>query len=282
MKKINPVFFWTDWFFASLSEKEKAKIKKARLKKLSRGQIYLWDALNIYDDILDGLGGASGAEKLPLANNYFRRYLEIYYRLNLPASFYSLFNFLLADLEKSNREESKLKKLEIKDGVVDYKAKLPEFSDLKLLARKSLALSSSSLAVLYLAGNRKVLKKVPPLLDFFRYALAAKQLSDDAKDWPEDLENGALTYPISLILKTARKKKTKIDLKNKPEIAYLLFAQIAPRIGRDIKYLCFQARREAKKAGLKENSPLLSNIIGPLEKAVEEARKFQRLFRKAA
>lgn len=279
MKKINPVYFWTSWFLASLSKEEQAKIKPALLKKLNRGQIYLWDSLNIYDDILDG---SDGAKKLPLANNYFRHYLEIYYRLNLPSSFYSIFNFLLDDLGKSNQEESDQKKLKIENDLIVYPPKMPKFSDLKLLARKSLALSASPLAILYLIGSTGALKKSAGLINFFRYTLAAKQLSDDAKDWFEDLESGTITYPISLIIKLAQKKKIKINLKNKPEIAYLLFSKIAPRIGRDIKYLCLKARQEGKKIDLKENNSLLLNIISPLEKAVAEAQKFNELFLKAA
>ncbi len=77
-------YFWPEWFAAELDAGEKKKIKPKLILKLNRANLYLWRALNIYDDFLDGAGQAM---RLPLANRYYRRFLEIYYRLNLKTDF---------------------------------------------------------------------------------------------------------------------------------------------------------------------------------------------------
>jgi hypothetical protein len=279
MKKNNPSYLWPTWFLSSLNKEDQSKIKTSVLNKLIRGQNYLWDALNIYDDILDG---SKDAKKLPLANKYLRNYLEIYYRLKLPNDFYKHFNFLLSDLERANQEEFNQKKLEITDGLIKIPTKISEFPDLKYLSRKSLALSSGLIAILYLINNPKSLKKVPKLINFFRYTLAAKQLSDDSKDWIEDIQGGSMTYPINLILELAKKNKIELNFNKKPEVLYLLFAKIAPKISLEIKSLCLLARREAKNLNLASNNELITKIIEPLEKAVLKAEKFNKLLTKKA
>lgn len=274
MKKNNPAYFWPAWFLASYNKKEQIKIKASLLKKICAGQSYLWEALNIYDDILDG---SSDAKELPLANTYFRNFLEIYYRLGLSDSFYRIFNNILRDLDDANDKEFAQSKLEINDGLINYPKKLPKFDNLKDLSKKSLALGIGPLAILYLINKPKSSFKVSGLINFFSCALAAKQLSDDVKDWLEDLKNGAITYPNSLILNKAKENHIVLNLKKKPEILYLLFSQVAPRIGQDINALCFLARREAKKIKLAQNNPLLLDIIAPLEKAVLKAQNFEKL-----
>ena len=274
MKKTNKVSLWPSWFLDSIDKETKNNIKKNTLKKLAKGQLYLWDALNIYDDILDG---TSGSEKLTDANGNFRCYLEIYYRLGLPNEFYKLFNYLLKNLEDSNKKESEQKKLKIANGLVTNSLRIKLPTDLKYLSNKSLPLCSGALAIIYLAGDKRSINKVPDLINFFEYALAAKQLSDDAKDWLEDFQSKSITYPIQLILNKARQKKININLTEEPTAIYLLFSEIAPLISKEITLLCLKAKKAGKKLGLSKNSPLILNIIVPLEKSVEKAMKFHAL-----
>lgn len=274
MKKINPTYFWPRWYLSSLAKEEQAKINPKIINNLSKAQVYLWNALNIYDDILDE---SKDAKKLPVANKYMRRYLEIFYRLNLPKDFYYFLNSLLDNVEAANKSEYSQKRLVIDSGIIRRPKNTPKFKNLKDLSKKSLALCTGPLAILYLINNSNSLKKAAGLINFFRYTLAAKQLSDDAKDWLEDLKMGAITYPNSLILNKARKNSTILDLKNKPEILYLFFIQIASKISSDIMDLCVKARHEAKKINLAQNNPLLLSIILPLEMAVIKAQKFNKL-----
>ena len=277
MKKSNPSYLWPIWFLSSLNKEDRSKIKVPVINKLIKGQNYLWSALNIYDDILDR---STNVGKLPIANKYLRNYLEIYYRLRLSNDFYKNFNYLLDDLERANQEEFNQPKLETKDGLIKIPVKITRFPNLKYLSRKSLALSSGLTAILYLVNNSKSLKKVPKLIDFFRYALAAKQLSDDSKDWIEDVLAGSITYPVHLIIKLAKKNKIELNFKKNPETIYLLFAKIAPKISLEIKSLCLRARREAKIINLASNNELITKIIEPLEKAVLKAENFNKLLAK--
>lgn len=234
--------------------------------------MFLWDALNIYDDFLDGEGKP---ERLPTANKFFRRYLEVFYQLNLSPDYYRLFNALFDNLDKANIEEALEPKLKIKDGLITIPKKLPAWKNIKYLSNKSLALSLSSLALLSFLGYKASDRKTKAAINFFKYALAAKQLADDSYDWLEDLKNGFITAANTPILKAAKRKKIKLDLDRQPEILYLLFAQeSSPVIIAEIEKFCRMAREELKKINGEPNNILPAKLIFPLEKACREAKSF--------
>ncbi len=272
MKK-EKTYYWPFWFSKLLNKTEQQKIKTI-LPKIQAAQILLWDALNIYDDFLDGEGKP---EKLPTANKLFRRYLELFYRLNLSNDYYHLFNTIFDNLDKTNTKEAGGMKLKIKNGLIAIPEKLPKPENIEHLSDKSLALSLSSLALLSFLGYKASDKKMKAATKFFRYALAAKQLADDSYDWLEDLKSGCLTAANTPILKAAGRKGLKLDLKDKPEILYLLFAQeSSPIIIANIEKLCLMARKEIRKINGEPDNALLANLISPLENACRESRTFTR------
>lgn len=236
--------------------------------------MFLWDALNIYDDFLDGEGKP---ERLPTANKFFRRYLEVFYQLNLSPDYYRLFNALFDNLDKANIEEALEPKLKIKNGLIAIPKKLPKRENIERLADKSSVLSLSSLALLSFLDYGASDKKMKAAANFFRYALAAKQLADDSYDWLEDLKNGHLTAANTPILKAAKRKRLKLNLNDKPEILYLLFAQeSSPIIIEGIETLCQKAKKEIKKINGEPDNVLLANLISPLENACRESKIFTR------
>lgn len=264
-------YYWPAWFSRLLPKTEQEKIKKI-LPKIQTTQILLWDALNIYDDFLDGEGKP---EELPKANNYFRRYLETYYQFNLTPDYYHLFNQILNNLEKANLEETKEPKLKIENGLITIPKKLPDWKRTESLSSKSLALSLSSVALLSFLGYRTTDKKVRATVDFFKYALAAKQLADDSCDWLEDLKNSHLTIANTPILKAAKRQNLRLDFNHQPEILYLLFTQeSSPIIIAEIERLCLIARKKIKKINDHSNNVLLKNLILPLEKSCQKSKKF--------
>jgi hypothetical protein len=265
------IYYWPAWFSKLLSKTEQAKIKKI-LPKLQIAQIFLWDALNIYDDFLDGAGKPA---ELPKANNYFRHYLEINYQLNLSSDYYKLFDKILGNLEEANIKEVSAQKLKIKDGLITIPKKLPNWKNVEHLSDKSLALSLSALALLFSLGYKTSDKKIKASLNFFKCALAAKQLADDSYDWLEDLKNGSITTANTPILKAAKRQKIKLNFKNEPEILYLLFAQeSSPILIAEIENLCKMARKEMKKINNQPNNILLAKLIFPLEKSCQESKDF--------
>lgn len=276
--KREETYDWPLWFSKNLSQAEQKKLKKI-IPILGRAQTYLWRALNIYDDFLDGEGKR---RDLPQANIYLRRYLGIHYGLNLSSDYYKLFNKIMDDLDNANKEEVLTPKLIIKNSLIALPLKLPPEKKLNSLSRKSLALALGPLALLFTLGYKKSNKKIIATLNFFKYGLAAKQLSDDSHDWFEDLENGFITRANRPILSAAKKRNLKINLKQATN-AYLLYAsEASPLIIQDIEILCRKARREMSKIsfpnkGANKSGIILRKLITPLEEACLKAKNFRAL-----
>ncbi|NCQ12757.1 hypothetical protein COT93_01695 [Candidatus Falkowbacteria bacterium CG10_big_fil_rev_8_21_14_0_10_37_18] len=268
------VYFWPQWFAASLLSKDRQKIKLSQLKSLGQANLYLWRALNIYDDFLDGTGQA---KLLPGANSYYRKYLEIYYRLNLPPKFYQLFNKINDELDNANRQEVSRPKLKIQNNNIILPSRLSSFKNLTDLSKKSLALGLGPIAIMFLNNPKVEMKNIRSVLSFFRKALATKQLSDDTRDWLEDLKNGAITAANIHILKAAKHRKISLNIKKEPEIIYLLFVESTVRLSSQLEYLCQKTRQAGEKAGLANNSLLLNKIIKPIETGVRETAAFRAL-----
>ncbi len=281
--KIEKAYFWPRWFFNSLNESDKRKIPATTIKNLCRANLYLWRALNLYDDFLDGDGLP---KNLPLANGYYRHFLKIYYRLNLSDNFYKIFDRVIADLDNANRAEAKAEKLKIENGRIYYPKKLLPFNNLVSLSRKSLALGLGSVAIWDIISRKEKHDsdnptRIKAALNFFRYALAAKQLSDDSCDWLEDLEARSITSANALILRAAQKKRLILDFKKHPETFYNLFIDDASqKISEGIRRLCSQARREGLKIGLTSKSALIKNLVEPMETSVSRAETARRSFSK--
>ncbi len=276
MAKKEGVYYWPLWFSKILSSREQAKIKKI-IPHLGRAQGYLWRALNIYDDFLDGTGKRA---ELPLANSYFRRYLETHYRLNLSNNYYRLFDKINNNLDKANQEEVLTPKIKVKNNRIIIPKKLVQNKKTSSLSRKSLALALGPLSLLFALGGKesKPHPKFRASLNFFKYALAAKQLADDSHDWREDLMEGLVTPANRPILLAAQKRNLELKLKNPATVANLLFfTEAAPVINAELKNLCNLARREMAKISKNKKNILLTQLISPLEKACSKAQEFRAL-----
>lgn len=235
-------------------------------------ELELWQALNIYDDFLDQEGSPS---LLPLANIYFSNFIIFHYKLMLPEEFYSSFENIIKRVEIANRQELLNQRLKIIDKKINIPIKKQKDADILSLSNKSLSLALSPLALL-LSKNYISKNNIKDVLEFFRYLLSAKQLSDDAKDWQKDINQGRVNYVTNLILEATKKSTNILDLNN---TLLLLgsFINIAPTIAKKILKLCLIAKRKAKKLGIKENTKIIINIINPLEKGAKESLKFYKL-----
>ncbi len=274
MSKINETYYWPLWSSKLLSSSEQVKIKKI-IPLLSRAQVFLWRALNIYDDFLDGAGEP---EKLPDANNYLRRFLEIYYRLNLTNDYYAFFNNILKKLENSNRQEVQALKLKIKNDLIIIPKSLAAQKSITNLANKSLALALGPLALISALGEKTSSVRFQALLNFFKYALSAKQLADDSHDYLDDLRVGLITRANNYLLLAAKKKRVKINPGAPSPDVHLLFAQsAAPLIIKDLENLCQRARHASLGNQNQGKNPLFLKLVLPLEKATEKAKHFQAL-----
>ncbi len=272
MTKKEKVYFWPQWLEKICPDKRKTK--SDLLNQLGQSQIYLWRALNIYDDFFDNKGKLI---KLPLANSYLRKFITIHYNLKLAPDFYLLLNQLMTNLENANQREIRTQRLKVDGYKITIPEKLPSFSKLTTLSDKSLVLALGPIAFLAHQGYKMIDPKIGAIINFFRYALTAKQLSDDAKDWLEDLKNGVITVVNTPILRELKQKNLVLDLKNDLEAILIEFSRIAPKIAQNIIDLCLLARKEITKINSNKNCCILREIIEPLEKTAKKSLKFQQL-----
>lgn len=273
---IEKAYFWPRWFADSLNATERQKVSNETIDKLCRANLFLWRALNIYDDFLDGEGAA---RNLPTANGYYRRFLEAYYRLHLSSEFYRLFQLTLEDLDKANREEAIANDIATDNERSWHSHRLPRFDGLSSLSRKSLPLGLGAAAIMDIIDCRKSRMKMAGALEIFRYALAAKQLSDDSCDWLEDLEAGRITPANAWVLEAAERKAPRTDIGSYRETLYTSFIDTtAPKICAALRHLCSKARMSAAVIGLSADSPLLSGLIAPMEAAVSRAETARAQF----
>ena len=178
----------------------------------------------------------------------------------------------------ANQKELTQKKLKINNNSILIPKKLPKIKDLKELANKSLVLALGPIALLSFLGYKIKSKKVESILNFFKCALAAKQLADDSKDWLNDLKAGLLTNVTSKILKFAAKTRTNINLKSDLSYIYLLFAnEVAPGVIYDLKVLCDKAENSMSKNEPKNKAIILNKLIKPIKTACQKAEKFRNL-----
>ena len=263
-------YYWPDWLTKSLNE------DCLRLEKqFSKGQLALWRALNIYDDIIDG---DNYQADLMSANHDFRKFLAVVYNSDLPPYFIKQADKIMTIWEKINRQEQQASKLIIKNGAIKIPKNLTLTSTANSGYQKSLLL-----AILPIAGAIKLKqinrpREVASLFNFFKYALAAKQLADDASDWLSDLKNGRLNPVNYLVLEAANYRKIKLNLKSRPEIIYLLFADSAgPKTAKRILNLCRRAKKEASRLKIEDNAPIINFLIRPLTLAAEKVLNFKNL-----
>lgn len=270
---IEKAYFWPRWFADSLDPLRRNKVPNKTIGILCRANLYLWRALNIYDDFLDGEGIA---KELPAANGYYRRFLGTYYHLHLSPEFYQLFEHTLEDLDRANRKEAASR---LSDGCDRCPHPLPPFKGLASLSRKSLPLGLGAVAIMDIAGGKHKRENITDALRIFRYALAAKQLSDDSCDWLDDLEAGMITPANALVLAAVDKKTAEMDESGYQKALYAAFiGEAAPKICTALKCLCSKARISAARVGLLTSSPLLSGLISPMEAAVARAEAVRSRF----
>jgi hypothetical protein len=252
-------YYWPIWFINSLGIKTK---NSKELTKICQGQVYLWRALNLYDNVMDD---ENQAMSLPQANNYYRNYLQILYQLPLPQHFFNKAEEIFLAQEQSNQEEMKRSQTNIKSLVHD---KIPSFLEIKNLSQKSLplALLPITSSMLYTKENKKISAEKDYLekkILFFKYLLGVKQMADDVLDFKEDLQNNKLTRANYYILQKAKKNKVN-TLQTKQYNS--LFISVSESISQDIINMSNLVIDAGKNIGIDKDAPIIKNVIGKIIK----------------
>lgn len=260
--KIEKCYFWPVYFSLILNKSEQKKVQKI-LPDLKKAQVFLWRALNIYDDILDEEG-----QKLDLlkANNYYRHFLFIHYRLNLPKNYYRKLEKAFSRLEKVNKKEIITNKIAIKAGEI-----LVPKNPKPIISKQKLADKSAVLA-LFASAMFFYLKK--PALNqdkFWHYFLSAKQLADDSYDWLEDLKKGIVTNANYHLLKIYQGKK--INLSQQKKLQTLFEKHCALRMAKEISKLCLKAEKEITKFKGEKSNTIKNKLLKPLLTACDRTEK---------
>lgn len=265
-------FFWPELFYHSLDRQRGFSLSAKLLTELGEANQNIWDALNIFDDFLDNEGQA---EKLPEAISKYRIFVSFFYDLNLGKQFYKIFEAVLKDLDQANCQEVKSRQFNITNQAISLpRNHLAAYTPLINLSRKSLALALAPLAIIFLQPSQPTKQQAEKVLTFFRLSLAAKQLADDSLDWLTDLKHGHLTEANRSVVTQTTDPLVLSDFSGK---LHRLFADYAaPDIISNLNSLCQQAREAGKRCGLVPNSPLVQEIIIPLERGISRATSFRQ------
>jgi hypothetical protein len=246
------------------------KVSPDKLQELNKAQLFLWRALNIYDDFLDNEGIPAN---LPLANNYFRLFLKTVYQEEVLKNHLEIVEQVLEDLDTANTEEARREKIRIQNNLILINQTSNHFVNLISLSRKSLSLAILPLAV-YLYNNCQT-KEINNFLDFFRSALSAKQLADDLRDWYSDLKNKKITPVTEALLNKIKEENVKININEKNKLSALFLTEPVFILNTALLDLIKNAQEKSKKLNFKNNDPLLINILEPLEKKAKIIQKLK-------
>jgi len=272
ISKTTDSYDWPLLFSYLLSDADQKKLAKI-IPTVQKAQRLLWRALNIYDDLIDG--EIKPEKKLIAANNYYRRFMAIHYQLNLPPDYYLLFNKLWVLWEQENKQEITRRNQPLQKQITNFKQKNLSTS---YLANKSLILSSGSLALLFCLKNKLNSKVMLASLDFWRFFLRAKQLSDDSQDWQIDLKNNFLTFANINIALKINFNTHRWSLKNNDIYLNKLFIKhSAPIIIKELKKLTQQAKKSLKKINRHKSPLILTKLITPLEEAAGKSERFLKI-----
>lgn len=183
--------------FRESLEKPPRRLPNDFVEKLGLANLYGWLAYTIYDDFLDEEGKP---ELISVANVAMRRSLDNYFQaLPSDTAFHRLVRQTFDTIDSANAWELAHCRFAVR-GKRLVVGTLPGYGNLSKLAERSIGHALSPLAVLAAAGQGPDTAAARNLLKAFRHYLIARQLNDDAHDWPEDLQNGHITAVVARLL----------------------------------------------------------------------------------
>lgn len=160
------------------------------LPALNKGSLDGWIAYTLYDAILDG---DEQNHALCVANEAMRRSLR-HFRAALPGKeeFIDFAESAYAKMDSANIWEL------LNARNID---RLPSYGNLAQLAYRSWGQVVAPTGVLMAAGYSLRDPEVRKLHDFMKHYSIAKQLSDDAHDWQDDLAKGRVTVVVAMLVR---------------------------------------------------------------------------------
>lgn len=249
------------------SLKDSQPVRKKTLVDLGMANFFVWMAYTIYDDFIDDEGQI---ELLPVANSMLRRGTALYEKTS--RSNVRLLQEVLKTFDKMDRANSwELAycryKVENNEIVI---TSLPTYANFDILADRALG---HVLGPMIITEKSQVTpKQQENIQKGLRHFLIAKQLSDDLKDWAEDLEKGHITAVVARFLK---RMKTKPGLYDLPAMTYRMKEYFWSQGRKDVndiilKQLARSKDHFKKSSILSLDGNFFLHVFEPLEEAVRE------------
>ncbi|HET7060078.1 MAG TPA: hypothetical protein VFH99_02030 [Candidatus Saccharimonadales bacterium] len=255
-------------FRQSLAKPARRRPPANLIQTLGLANLYGWLAYTIYDDFLDEEGKP---ELLSVANVAMRRSLENYFSA-LPSNrnFHRLVRQIFDTIDSANAWELAHCRFE-RRGDCLVVGRLPAYGDLSKLAERSLGHALSPMAVLAAAGTSPTSAPAQQTLQAFRHYLIARQLNDDAHDWPEDLRNGHITPVVARLLKDLKVKpgEYSVDILLKgarPQFWNFTLPEICRQMRRHIRL----SRQALKRSAVFQTENVVSDLLNSLETSVAD------------
>ncbi|MEK7095508.1 MAG: hypothetical protein AAB917_02505 [Patescibacteria group bacterium] len=217
---------------------------------LSIANIFGWYAYSIYDKCVDSQNG--DYTLLPFANMHSREMHLIYGDL-LP-------NKILLKMILNRADHAYwFEKTYLCEGT--YAEKIPN----KVIYGKSLGHALPVITLLAMQGRGNTSREIRCVLGFFKEYLLVRQLSDDAHDWKEDIENKVttqITQQIDSIQKNTGAAYSREQI---------FWERVSIYTARRILHHINNAERHIETLkGVFEKTDFLTNLIAPYRKIAED------------
>ena len=262
-KKAAEVFLLPLLWYESLHANNQKSFSRDQVMDLCVANILGWIGFGIYDSVIDG---EPNQELIPLANLCVREVSEIFHKQTPPDNYPDIRNILdtIDHAQVWEQHYCRIKKI---NGVLALPQILPDYKNYTQLAYKSLGHGLGPI-ILTLPKKRLVQQ-------FFTHYLIARQLNDDAHDWLEDLEQGALN-PVSVRiikrLKELNPAQDHINLVTDRELLQSLFwYEIIDTVADEILFHTKQARVVIKKLRIFKDTTITDLTLLPLEESAQQA-----------
>lgn len=177
---------------------KKQKIDPANLEELATMSVWGWLAYTMQDDCMDD---EYQPEKIPAINFCTRKLSQCLTDITLDNhEFKEQVRTILNRQDEANAWELRNCRVQTaREGYIEL-IKLPDYGDGAQLAHRSLGHTISALGALYAAGYTAQSAEYAAIQSFMHYYLIARQISDDAHDWEEDLAKGHINFVASGML----------------------------------------------------------------------------------
>ncbi len=248
-------------------------LKKDFIVTLGLANLYGWLAYTIYDDFLDEEGKPG---LVPVANAAMRRSLDNYFAA-CPSDhdFQRFVRQTFDTIDGANAWELANCRFEVRGKLLAV-AELPDYGGLAKLAERSIGHALSPLAVLTAADQGPDTAPAQNLLKAFRHYLIARQLNDDAHDWPEDLQKGHITPVAAQILRELKVGPGNHDLNNllsaaRPQFWNFTLPGICQLMRRHIRL----SRQALKRSAVLRPDNVITDLLDGIEVSVTETLRQQ-------